>query len=326
MLHPEFDLDVWRSRLSRAIDDPTVPPAFRISGRLFTDSPVSIVVAEQFRAMAAARGAHLGPSVPVDRFVFGKGEAPSRHLTKVNGLPYRPKGRPWPRDRHGAVMTFLTQLCFADSRDALGELPGDVLCVFARTESGKFVVRPGSDEVIFDRTEWGNFMIDPSYDPACLAFEWYPLGLEDLPGAADLPEPRTVFPTCYALRYRSYDYVDGLDAVDKLRAIVPLELLEDHDFESESTLRALACYPGMKIGGVPFSYGQPRPETDARFLGSFSGVNLACGCPYPWANVPEPLGFTEYLRSENFLDIRDGFHVNLFIAADGSVEWTVEFP
>jgi hypothetical protein len=58
---------------------------------ILCDSPISVVAVEHYRAKAAASG-DLGPSVPVDKFVFGKGEPPQRHLTKVNGLPYRPAG------------------------------------------------------------------------------------------------------------------------------------------------------------------------------------------------------------------------------------------
>jgi hypothetical protein len=325
MQHPGFDLDLWRGRLLRAVDDSSVTPAFRVSGGLLTDSPISIIVAEHYRAAAAAYGARLGARAPVDRFVFGKGHAVARHLTKINGLPYRPKGRPWPRDCHGAVMTFLTQFCFADSRDLVGELPGDVLCVFARTESGRYSIERCAGKVDFDRTEFGEFMVDPNSDMDSLLFEWHPLGLDDLPGPADVPEPRTFFPTCYALCYRSSDYIDDVSAANEVRAVVPSEYLSENEFVKQFTLRALVRHTGMKIGGLPFWYGKSLLEVDARFLASFSGVNLAVGWPYPWANVPEPVRLDECIARENFLDFRDGCCINLFLKEDGAVHWTAEF-
>jgi hypothetical protein len=322
MHHPRFDLDVWRGRLVNAGDGPNTTPAL---SELHFDSPVSVVVGEHYRAAAAAEGLDLGSCVPVDRFIFGKGEASKRYLTKINGLPYRPKDRPWPRDRHGSCMTFLMQFCFADSRDIFGELPGDVLVVFARTESGGYVVDRSSGQVVFERTEWGNFMIDPNYDADCLVFEWYPLGLVDLPGPADIPEPRTVFPTCYALRFRSCDYLDDASAAEKLRAIVPSEQLPEIDFVREFTLRGVVRNTRTKIGGLAFWYDKPQLEDDARFLASFGGVQPAFGCPYPWANVVEPLAVEECIKSDNSLIFRDGCNINLFLKGDGSMDWTTEF-
>ncbi|MCA9289892.1 MAG: hypothetical protein KDA25_02120, partial [Phycisphaerales bacterium] len=47
---------------------------------------------------------------------------------------YWPVSRPWPiHEQHPAV--FLGQLCFADSRDLAGDLPGDVLLIFGSCTS-----------------------------------------------------------------------------------------------------------------------------------------------------------------------------------------------
>ena len=133
MSHPEFDLDHWRTTLmpdSRVQSEPSLPP---LQDALFSDSPISVVIAEHYRRLAIAGGAALGPRLPVDRFVFGRGEPAERHLTKVNGLPYRPRSRPWPHDFTGRPMTFLAQLSFVDSSDHMNPLPGDVMLIFMRT-------------------------------------------------------------------------------------------------------------------------------------------------------------------------------------------------
>ena len=67
-----------------------------------------------------------------------------------------------PRLPAGEPMVFFVQLCFADSRDLVGELPGDVLLIFTSDEHG--------------HTTDG------------LHYEWYPLGIEGLVTVDDIPD------------------------------------------------------------------------------------------------------------------------------------------
>jgi hypothetical protein len=60
-------------------------------------------------------------------------------------------------------MVFFGQVCFADSRDLVGPLPGDVLLIFTQDEH--------------DHTSGED-----------LHYEWYPLGIEGLVTEADVPE------------------------------------------------------------------------------------------------------------------------------------------
>jgi len=100
-----------------------------------------------------------------------EGEPLDRFVTKMGGLPYRPASIPWPRIKSGEPRVFLGQICFADSLDLVGELPGDVLLVFTSGEH--------------DHTVGG------------LHYEWYPLGIEGLVSADAIPDtPWWVFP-CY---------------------------------------------------------------------------------------------------------------------------------
>jgi hypothetical protein len=127
-------------------------------------SPISIVIADRFRARAADRF-DLGPTVPVDRFLFGKGPPSERYQSRINGPPYRPVDRPWPVDRAGKALLFFAQLCFSDSQDYISGLPGDVLVIFIRTM--EFISGLTTPCVL-------------SGDRDSLAFEWYPLGLTNL--------------------------------------------------------------------------------------------------------------------------------------------------
>jgi hypothetical protein len=104
-----------------------------------------------------------------DQVFFVPDEPEERSVTKVAGLPYRAAGVPWPLTHDGKPMTFLAQFCFADSKDLVGKLPGDVLLIFAAGET--------------------SYLPPDPYDNS-LVFEWYPLGLRDLipPPAIPLTE------------------------------------------------------------------------------------------------------------------------------------------
>ena len=97
------------------------------SGKRIT-SPFSIAIVEQLRAEGLANKKYK--TVQTDVMVFAKGEPEKREMTKVGGLPYWPVTKPWPTTTDGSPMTFVGQFCFADSRDLVGDLPGEVLLVF----------------------------------------------------------------------------------------------------------------------------------------------------------------------------------------------------
>lgn len=116
-----------------------------------------------------------------DIFLLARGAPPARDLTQIGGLPYRPRSDPWPVSQAGKPMNFLGQLRFAESRDLLGGVPGDLLLVF--------VDEPWIEQVVV---------------------EWRMLGLEDLATAADVPAPPAwEFVHCYGVRYRVREYVAG---------------------------------------------------------------------------------------------------------------------
>ena len=81
-----------------------------------------------------------GPAVPVDIFVMAEGEPEKRNVTKIGALPYRPANASWPTGSNGQPMLFVAQFNFADSKDLTGELPGDILLVFADDSSDQSVL------------------------------------------------------------------------------------------------------------------------------------------------------------------------------------------
>lgn len=120
--------------------------------------------------------------VPTDVFLYGRGEPARREVTKIGGLPYWPARRPRPHTRAGSPMTFVFQFCFADSRDIVGDLPGDVLLYF-------------SEDILVDWDDDGRSL-----------FEWMTLGETDLIEPGALPETPWKITPVYGAIYRTYDY------------------------------------------------------------------------------------------------------------------------
>jgi len=145
--------------------------------------PGSLAVNEQLRAEAFPGSHYRGARVATDVFVWARGQPPNPAMTKIGGVPYRSRSSPWPRDREGKPVRFIAQLCFADSRDILEDLPGDVLLIY------------GDDDSLL-------------VEPERLAFEWSSLGIAEL--ACEVPqmaagEPLTPY---YGVIHRTEDWPD----------------------------------------------------------------------------------------------------------------------
>jgi hypothetical protein len=141
--------------------------------------PGTVAVNEQLRAEYLAGAPYRGRRVPVDVAVWAEGESPDRACTKIGGLPYRPADVPWPTDSRGQNMRFVAQLCFADSRDLVPRLPGDVLLVF------------GDDDALLA-------------EPEGLVLEWWPLGIEALP--SEVPACDEALAPLHAQLHRTEDW------------------------------------------------------------------------------------------------------------------------
>jgi Domain of unknown function (DUF1963) len=173
--------------------------------------PEEVAMLERLRARAYARLPNL-TRVPTDVCVWRAGEPARREVTKIAGLPFRRAGLPWPVAPSGEPLTFVAQFCFADSRDLVPPLPGDVLLIFAAGE-------PSPRPDIRFQLKWGSG----------LSFEWTALGDFPLVDAADIPlTPWPVLP-CHSALHRMWDYQG-----------VPPEIAVD----------VPAVIEGTKIGGL----------------------------------------------------------------------------
>jgi hypothetical protein len=242
----QFRVDEWLPRFpldetSRYLHSPGIT------------SPGHICLAEQLRSIIGDR-VEWGPPAPVDIFIMAKGEPVHRFVTKVGGLPYRPRALPWPRNNYNEPMTFLAQFCFIDSRDIVGALPGDVLLVFAPT-------------------------VDP---PDFFHFEWYPMELDDLVGAEGVPSQPWSFPPCFGYTYRTKCYPEG-EIGDDGDVMVG-------DTEVRSTW-LLHRFQATQIGRHPMliQFEDDEREIKGRVLCALNSVEPSLFDPHPWINHAEPL-------------------------------------
>lgn len=136
--------------------------------------PYDAVIFEQLRK---EHGYHtnMPGAIPCDIFIWSIGESEDRTVTKVGGLPYRESSSTWPCGDDGIPYTFEAQITFADSKDILPELPGDILLIF-------------QDDNIKLHFEWIN--IDEK-----LKLVQY----EDVPNQPERVQPY------FGTRYRTYD-------------------------------------------------------------------------------------------------------------------------
>jgi hypothetical protein len=190
----------------KAIDDHI---AMMLPGGSIVCGARDIAINEQIRREALA-GRNL-EGLPTDIFLFARGEPTRREVTKLGGLPYWPASQEWPCGKDGKPLAFISQLCFADSRDLVGKLPGDVLLVFAPMES-KYL---DLDESVV-KCFWGNS------------------GMRDLIEPNAMPEMEFSIPPSYGIIYRTIDYPGA-----------------KQQFAQYKYPECLAVLEGTKIGGIP---------------------------------------------------------------------------
>lgn len=224
-------------------------------------SPVHLAVAEQIRReMPGAMD--VGRSVPTDVFLWSTGEPTNRATTKIGGLPYWPANRPWPTSKLGKPMVFIAQLCFADSRDIIGEIPADLLLIFADD---------GLPDLINTR----------------LQFEWLPLGISDLVAAEEAPavDPEYGLTPLFGSIHRMTDYPD-LDEFDGG--------YERYHWGNAASILA------TKIGGFPW-WEQGDPQLPGQWLATLESIQPVTDQPYPFANEPAPIDLAEFRRIDDHL-------------------------
>jgi hypothetical protein len=173
MIHERLDVDHWVKRFPLAgIGDANLFALFSITG------PQPIAYIEQIRSDVKKKS-DLGKPVPVDLCVWKLGDSERRDVTKIGGLPYWPANEQWPTFGDRKPFSFMAQFCFADSRDILPRLPGDILSVLVGDGHGEIELR------------------------------WFRLGEKNLLPAKDIPLQQWAIQPCHAVLHRTAEYPDS---------------------------------------------------------------------------------------------------------------------
>jgi hypothetical protein len=221
---------------------------------------------------------------------MAEGEPPDRHATKIGGLPYWPSKTQWPTVKDGKPMSFLSQINFADSRDIMGELPGDVLLIFT----------PDSDGYI-----------------ETLHFGWQPLGLTNLILDDALPHQRWRPDPCYGHIFRTVSYPQAKRKKEFEESYYPrclgLEIWSEF---------LLPQYQATQIGSAPYFIQDGDDQLPGRLLCAISSVGPDPHKPYPWINHPEPLmPENEFRFDDNYFMIGDTGCIYISIDENGRLHF-----
>jgi hypothetical protein len=290
MVHARLDVDHWKQMFSV----PQMRQAGQKPAACIISGPYDIAVLEQLRGEAYAADPD-SERVPTDVFVWYRGEPAERAVTKIGGLPYLTSGKPWPLAPSGVPLTFVSQVCFADSRDITPALPGDVLLIFAEGKEWSY-----GDEVDYDFA-WG----DGDERDSAVHFEWATLGDTPLVTADEVPSTGWQIMPCYAAIHRTWDYpsADGFaypEVADHIATV----------FEA-TKIGVCPCLEELEdAGAVPAG----------EYLCSLSSVSPQIYKPFPFLNVPEPISWEEWSGSHPLM-IGDVGLINIFLNSYGDLRW-----
>lgn len=237
---------------------------------------------------------HFGTGAATDVFLLSVGESPTRDCTKIGGLPFWPRCRKWPTAATGEPLPFLGQFDFRDSTDIVGNLPGDLLLVFASPD-----FRNG------------------------LVIEWETVaGHAELVHGSDVPVAPIV-PAYYGTRWRTLNYPNWQPFNDQWSEV----LLPDGTVVLDVYL--VLGLLGVQIGPSPFlpAWGGVVGENE-QVLCSLCSVSPLPGRSFPFLNQREPLTEDEAKQLAAIVSTWGddySFGVLYVIATkDGGFRWHVE--
>jgi hypothetical protein len=199
-VHPKVDLDYWSKIFPLETFEKTSGPRqfdttkpgdtldlWKPHGDIIT-SPAHLCEIELVRKQYA-ESHDLGPSVPVDIFLWSVDPPEKPFLTKLGGTPHRESTKPWP-SHDGKQYTFVAQFCFADSRDIVSrKLPGDVLLIFFKD---------------------ANSLYDDS-----IHIEWSKIALDSPLTVNECPSPAFTVPQLSGHIYRTNEYPESREVFER---------------------------------------------------------------------------------------------------------------
>lgn len=260
--HPVFDAK-YANRIYGEIRS-------ELSGEIIT-SPFDLSAVEFLRDLCSMRS---GKSVPTDLFVLGKGSPEDRKITRISGIPYWPKGRPWPVGKDGRPLQFFAQFCFLDSLDITGDLPGEILVIFVPhiNEEPRLWIEKSFHFEWVNRTRAPLIDRLPSGVKRFSRGEWYGV----IHRTCDYPDVESRKPTPAEREIRS-TYLLPIAMATKIGGLpnwIQQPLTWERDRES-----SLAVVSFRRKGTIP-----------AKFLCQVASVQAEPLVPFPWTNRPKPVG------------------------------------
>lgn len=226
-----------------------------------------------------------GEPVPVDVFIHSLGEPENRFATKIGGLPFRSSSAPWPKTRTGRSMALLAQFNFTNSRDIVGDTPGDLLLIFGDDSDGP---------------------VEP------LHFEWQSLGLTDLVTA--IPQDCMPISPCYGNRCRTVSFPDAAQST--------ADYYPKCNGKDVWSSYWVPQYQATQIGRAPFFIQEGDDDLPGHPLCTIASVQPDAHKPNPWVNHAEPLcPEDEWPRGGNELMISDLGCIYVFLDGDGQIHF-----
>lgn len=256
--HLEFDLDFATQTYAKSDND--------LSGEIIT-SPFDLYSVERLRDLHNLR---KGTRSPTDIFVFGQGTPKNRGVTKISGLPYWPKARAWPNDQDGNFMQFLAQVSFVDSKDIVGDLPGDILVIF----------------VPQDNEDW-------LWETERVRLEWVKACDNDL--IEELPTGIKPFSHSewYGVIHRSEDYPDSLAKARTLDVDQAAKLVLTSGTKIGGSLPESLQPAQFGINpttGKPIKLPKKKSGIEQQIICQIASIQAHPDVPYPWTNQKKSLG------------------------------------
>jgi hypothetical protein len=194
-------------------------------------------------------------------------------------------------------MTFLGQVCFADSKDIIGGLPGDVLLLFGKASFSSY-------------SGWGPAAWDPD-SQELIYLEWQRLDLSDPLAAKDCPETPWKIDELFGIIHRTVDYPE----------------VEPWLKEEQEETHLPTVLSGTKIGGVP-SWNQGPEELPGKLVCMLGSVSPISEVPFPFVNQEEPESSDscyEKTRHNKYLLFGDmGCLYVFYDEVSGKTSWTIQ--
>lgn len=136
--HNRVDLDYWIARFACEPNE-----QYTLLPRARNELPELIQTREELAIWEANRRwlqcCKGQPVFETDLFVWTQSDYRAKPwLTRVGGVPYRDKQKPWPCF-NGMPMKFVGQICFVDSRDLFDIAVPEVMLVFAASEDANMI-------------------------------------------------------------------------------------------------------------------------------------------------------------------------------------------